>query len=46
MENRNFQIQKETSGKKKSVVFWKNLGIVCLALVLSVLTVVVISLNR
>ncbi len=46
MENRNFQIQKETGEKKKSTIFWKNFGIVCLALALSVLTVVVISLNR
>ncbi len=46
MENRNLQIQKEHGGKKKSVIFWKNVGIVFLALALSALTVVVICLNR
>ncbi len=45
MENRNFQIQKD-SDKKKSTAFWKGFGIVCLSLALAVLTVVVISLNR
>ncbi len=46
MENRNFQIQKDNGGQKKSIVFWKNFGMVCLAIVLSALTVVVINLNR
>ncbi len=46
MDNRSIQIQKDNNGKKKTSGFWKNFGIVCLALVLSALTVLVINLNR
>ena len=45
MENRNFQIQNENSeGKKKSKTFWRNFGLLFLALGLGALTVIVISL--
>ena len=46
MENRNFQIQKDSGEKNRTVAFWKGFGIVCLSIVLAVLTVVVINLNR
>jgi hypothetical protein len=45
MENRNFQIQNDNNENKKTTnTFWRNFGLIFLALGLAVLTVVVISL--
>ncbi len=46
MENRNIQNQNENGERSKAKAFWKTVGLIAIALTLSVLTVVVMNLNR
>ena len=46
MDNRNFNQTNFGTEKSKAKTFWANVGIVFLALGLSILTVLVINLNR
>ena len=48
MDNRDFEFQPQANeeGKGKAKAFWKHVGFVVLALGLSVLTVLVLNLNR
>ena len=49
MENRDFELVAQTpaeENKAKKKAFWKNVGLIFLALGLAILTVVVINLGR
>lgn len=46
MDNRNFNQRNGSGEKSKAKTFWVNIGLVVLALGLSILTVLVINLNR
>lgn len=47
MNDRNFQPANDNGeSKSKAKVFWKNVGLIALALGLALLTVFVINLNR
>ena len=45
MDNRNFNHSHEPNETKKKNSFWRNFGLLFLALGLAIITVVVISLN-
>ena len=46
MDNKGFQQNEYNESKKKNGGFWRNFGVFVLALGLSVLTVLIINLNR